>query len=108
MEYADKDILAKRELEKLSKYQTLKDGLYINGKLYSFEKKYLFNKISLYLASDFVEMPSEIVRVKYISEFRPQYIITNQDLEADYGFIMLWKDIDEEEIKFLELELTRY
>ena len=92
----DLEILKKREERKKEKYQTLEDGIYMNGKILQFERKSILNTFTLYLPDIIKQMPKEYARIKYPSEFRPQQILTTCDLSVNLGFTVFPKQIQAE------------
>lgn len=86
MTYTDEEILEKREQRKKETYTTLEEGLYLGGEVVSFERKELFELFSIMLPAEWKQMPPEYAKVKYPSEFRPQIILTTDDLEVNMGF----------------------
>lgn len=86
MKYLDEIILEKREQKKKEKHTTLEDGIYMDGKILQFERKKLLGMMEIALPKGWKQMPKEYARVKYPSEFRPQMIMTTEDLGVNMGF----------------------
>lgn len=88
MSYTDEEILEKREEKKKEKYCSLETGIYLDGRIMKFERKELFDTFSVMLPDCMIRMPERYARVKYPSEFRPQLIMTTDDLNANLGFTL--------------------
>ena len=86
MPYADEELLEKREEAKKKKYQTLEDGIYLDGRVLSFERTGILDSFSVCLPDVMKIMPLDYARIKYPSEFRPQIIMTTEDLGVNIGF----------------------
>lgn len=84
--YLDDRILEKRERKKKESYTTLEKGIYLGGEIVHFEKRELFELFSIMLPDSWKQMPIECARIKYPSEFRPQFILTTADLDINIGF----------------------
>ena len=84
--YLDQSILQKREEEKKKKFRKLDTGVYIDGEVVEFERVNINDIFSIMLPTTFEVMPAEFARVKYNSEFRPQRIYTNAELDTNLGF----------------------
>ncbi|MDE7197390.1 MAG: hypothetical protein K2O15_00745 [Lachnospiraceae bacterium] len=86
MTYTDEGILEKREQRKKEIYTTLEEGMYLGGEVVSFERKELFGIFSIMLPASWGQMPIEYAKIKYPSEFRPQIILTSENLDINMGF----------------------
>ncbi len=86
MIHVDDEILEKRERKKKEIFTTLEKGMYLGGKIVHFERKELFGTFSIMLPNSWKQMPIEYARIKYPSEFRPQIILTTEDLGINMGF----------------------
>ena len=84
MPYADEELLEKREEAKKKKYQTLEDGIYLDGRVLSFERTGILDSFSFCLPDVMKIMPLDYARIKYPSEFRPQMILTTEDLSVSF------------------------
>ena len=84
MPYADEELLEKREEAKKKKYQTLEDGIYLDGRVLSFERTGILDSFSVCLPDVMKIMPLDYARIKYPSEFRPQMILTTEDLSVSF------------------------
>jgi len=106
MPYLDEEILKKREESRKEKYCSLESGVYMDGKILLFDKKDILDAFSIMLPVSMKEMPEIYAKIKYPSEFRPQVILTTQDLSVNMGFTLypeeLWADNDN------MMELIRY
>ncbi len=86
MAYLDDKILEKRERKKKEIYTTLESGMYLDGKIIHFKRRELFGAFSVMFPDSWKQMPIEYARIKYPSEFRPQIIMTTEDLGVNIGF----------------------
>lgn len=93
----DIEILKKREEQKKEKYQTLEDGIYLDGRILNFERKVVLNTFTMLIPDTMKQMPKEYARIKYPSEFRPQQIFTTSDLDVNMGFTVFSKQIQQED-----------
>lgn len=86
MTFLDEEILKKREELKKEKYSNLESGIYIDGRIMTFERKNISSKFSICVPDMMKLMPLEYARIKYPSEFRPKIILTSPDLSVNCGF----------------------
>ncbi|MBD5088255.1 MAG: hypothetical protein HDT30_05505 [Clostridiales bacterium] len=90
MDNSDLEVAKMLNEHKTRAYGSLEEGVYIKEKLYEFERVSLFeNKFSIMLPKDFVDMPEDLKRIKYISEQRPQIIKMISTGGVDLGFSLL-------------------
>lgn len=88
-DFFDEKILEYRRRARKEKYSTLETGIYIKDELVQFERKTLFKgKMSIMMPVSFVDLPSNLAKIKYISEQRPQIIKTSLDTTVNLGFSM--------------------
>ncbi len=97
MPYADEELLEKREEAKKKKYQTLEDGIYLDGRVLSFERTGILDSFSVCLPDVMKIMPLDYARIKYPSEFRPQMILTTEDLSVNMGFTAFPNEMDSDD-----------
>lgn len=100
--YMDEEVMKerrKKEEEELDKMEIL-DKIEIDDISYEMEEKeILTDYIYIKLPVDyFFEMPEELKRLKYPSEFRPPIIKTTLDTKTNLTFNILNKKIEEEEL----------
>lgn len=101
-EFFDEKILEYRRRARNEKYSTLETGMYIENELVQFERKLLFgNKISIMLPNSFVNLPSELAKAKYMSEQRPQIIMTSLDTTVNVGLSFVNVAIEVGQLKML-------
>ncbi|MCM1561482.1 MAG: hypothetical protein NC123_18395 [Butyrivibrio sp.] len=101
-EFFDEKILEYRRRARNEKYSTLETGMYINNELVQFERRLLFgDKISIMLPNSFVKLPSELAKVKYMSEQRPQIIMTSLDTTVNVGLSFMDVTIEADQLKVL-------
>ena len=84
--YLDEQILKKRENRLKEIYSTLKSGVYIQGCILTFNREVIHDLFSMMIPKSFDIMPENYAKVKYTSEFRPQYLLTSADLTVNLGF----------------------
>ncbi|MDE6951985.1 MAG: hypothetical protein K2P64_13880, partial [Lachnospiraceae bacterium] len=85
-EFLDEKIVEFRSRARKEKYCTLETGMYIKNELIQFERKVLFReKLSIMLPVSFVDLPPDMVKVKYTSQQRPQVIKTSLDTTVNLG-----------------------
>lgn len=90
MDNSDLEVAKMLNEHKTRAYGSLEEGVYIKEKLYEFERVSLFeNKFSIMLPKDFVDMPDNIKKMKYLAEQRPQIIKTIPTGGVDIGFSLL-------------------
>lgn len=88
-EFFDEKILEYRKRARKEKYCSLETGMYIKDELVQFERITLFqDKMSIMMPVSFVDLPSNLAKIKYISEQRPQIIKTSLDTTVNIGFSM--------------------
>ncbi len=102
-EFFDEKILEYRRRARKEKYSTLETGMYIKNELMEFEYMEIFhNKMSIMLPTSFITLPSNLAKIKYMSEQRPQVIKTSLDTTVNFGFSMLDVTITFENIAELQ------
>lgn len=101
-EFFDEKILEYRRRARSEKYSTLETGMYIENELVQFERRLLFgDKISIMLPNSFVNLPSELAKAKYMSEQRPQIIMTSLDTTVNVGLSFVNVAIEVGQLKVL-------
>lgn len=99
-EFFDEKIVEFRRRARKEKYSTLETGMYINDELVEFKRQKLFHdKLSIMLPMTFVDLPTNLAKIKYTSEQRPQIIKTSLDTTVNLGINMLNVDIQDEQIE---------
>jgi hypothetical protein len=89
-EYIDEDIIPLKVGLYKNKKQSLDEGYYISGNFETFSKKYFFNeKILIYIPDTFIDMPRELIDIKYPSNDRPDIIKTNLDADVNLSISLL-------------------
>ena len=85
MDFFDEKILELRDKARKEKFSNLETGMYIKNEKVEFERMFLFeDKMSILLPTILVDMPSNLVRLKYLSELRPQIIKTTLDTTVNF------------------------
>lgn len=101
-EFFDEKILEYRRRARNEKYSTLETGMYIENELVQFERRLLFgNKISIMLPNSFVNLPSDLAKAKYMSEQRPQLIMTSLDTTVNVGLSFVNVAMEVDQLKML-------
>ena len=76
--YYDKQIIPLKVRNSEAEAMSLDTGYYIEGRLKTFIKEQYFDKLlSIYTPDSFIDMPKEIIEIKYPTNFRPEIIKTN-------------------------------
>ena len=87
MEFLDEKILEFRRRARNEEHMDLESGMYIDGELMEFERVKLFDgKMDIMLPSSFIDLPSNLARIKYPSEQRPHIIKTSLDTSVNMTF----------------------
>lgn len=90
MDNSDLEVAKMLNEHKTKAYGSLEEGVYIKEKFYEFERVSLFeDKFSIMLPKDFVDMPENIKKMKYLAEQRPKIIKTIPTGGIDIGFSLL-------------------
>lgn len=98
--FFDEKILEYRNRARKEKYATLETGMYIMNELVPFERRMLFGeKISIMLPESFVYLPSDLAKAKYMSEQRPQIIMTSLDTTVNIGLSYMDVKVEISQIK---------
>lgn len=101
-EFFDEKILEYRRRARREKHSTLETGMYVQDELMQFEPKKLFgDKISIMLPQSFVHLPPELAKAKYMSEQRPQIIMTSLDTTVNIGLSFMNVNIEAWQLKGL-------
>lgn len=80
--------------QRMSRFSSLKTGIYVEGELIHFTETMLFdNQIGIMLPAGVRDMKIEEAKKKYFSEQRPQIIKTNEDGDVDFSFNLLERKI---------------
>ena len=86
MELFDKTIIEQRNVEKIKLFNSLESGMYINNDFIEFEKRDFFDsQVSVVVPKSFEIMSSEIAKIKYPREQRPQVIICNEKTDVSFA-----------------------
>lgn len=103
MPYLDEEILMKREESRKERYCSLESGIYMDGKILSFDKRDILDTFSIMLPVSMKEMPEIYAKIKYPSEFRPQIILTTQNLSVNMGFTLYPEAVQTDNDNMMEL-----
>lgn len=91
-DYVDEEIILfqKNRWKRKIKYDLLTDEIPVCGKRLRFQWFSIFDgKFRILLPEDFVHMPEQIARVKYICSYRPPIIFTSPGYDENFGFHLL-------------------
>lgn len=100
MDYLDEEIIELKNKKKHEEYNDIYKGIYIDDKIMEFEEVKLFDeKMSIMLPKEFVDMPSNLARIKYPCEGRPQIIKTDLSGGINFTFSMFESQIKKEQIE---------
>ncbi len=103
--YLDEEMLEKREELRKKQYCSLESGYYINGKIICFRKEEILDCFFMYLPDNMGIMPEGIAKIKYPSEFRPQFMLTTADLDVNMGFNLFGRQFEPAETEALCLRM---
>jgi len=101
-EYKDIEIrrvINQAEEEQAFKEQDIYAGVIINDREYEFNARCFFDEsLKIHIPTTFIEMPMELIKLKYPSSDRPQIILTDTNGAIDISFSLLPSDIDDSQI----------
>lgn len=111
-EYADEQIRRAinqaKEQEQIQN-QNIYEGITINDRPYEFQAKEFFDEsLSMYIPTNFVDMPDELVKLKYPSSDRPKVILTDPMGAIDITFTLLAKNIEDAQIPEVKAGMKRF
>lgn len=90
MEFLDEKFVKLRHEMKKEEHADLETGIYYNNELVEFSRRSLPELgISMVLPTSFVVMPGSIARAKYLSEYRPELILTSMDTAVNFTFSLI-------------------
>lgn len=99
VKYDEAKILQQRVNLNRKKYNSIEKGMYIQDRVERFEQLNLFeNKLGIMVPQSFGEIPDEYKKIKYPSEFRPEIIISSEDLSVNLGFNFYPQESTEDEL----------
>ena len=83
--FYDEEILKKRQQANKEKYNTLSSGMYIKNEIVYFKRELFFSgTVSAVMPEEFVDMPPNLPKLKYTSQFRPPVIKTSLDTTVNF------------------------
>lgn len=89
MDYLDEKMMELQKIKLREEYCTLETGFFVKDEIVKFNRvKFPEIKISVMLPTSFVTMPSDMARMKYTSEFRPNIIHTSLDTSVNFTFTL--------------------
>ena len=89
-------MIAKAEAEQEIKEQNIYDGVNINGHFHEFEEKSFFNdQLKMHIPKEFIDLPEEVAKIKYMSGQRPQTIQTDITGSINVTLSMVPDNVDE-------------
>jgi hypothetical protein len=81
------------------KFNTLEKGMFIQNRVEQFVPvKVCDDQMGIMIPDSFDIMPEEHLKVKYPSEFRPEIILTSDDLSVNLGFTHFKQESTEDEL----------
>ena len=99
MEYNDEKIRQMKRAARQRQAVDLSAPIIVGEETYNFKRTRLFeNKVSTLLPTEFVDMPTDIAKLKYPMEQRPQVIKTNLATDVNFAFSLLPQSIKNEEV----------
>lgn len=93
--YVDEKLIRLQDFyqRRTSSYDLLADEVPIRGKMVRFVPFLLFEgKVNALIPEDFMEMPERIVKVRYISTYRPPVLLTSAGYDENFGFHLLKRE----------------
>lgn len=96
--YVDQEIIYLRGYyqEKMRSFDLLTDSVSVCGRNIRFAPYVLFDgNVCVWIPEDFIVMPEKVAKVRYITEYRPSVILTNEQYDENFCFHLL----KEEEIQ---------
>jgi len=100
-EYMDEQIryIINQAEEEAPKDQNIYQGVIINDRPYEFQEKGFFDEnLKIHIPTSFVDMPAELVKLKYPSSDRPQIILTDTNGASDISFSLIPNNIKDAQI----------
>jgi len=102
MAYEDEKIIQMMNIYKAELHEDIYAGMYMKGELLKFQKEYLFDdNMSIMLPESFIDMPEEMIKIKYLMEQRPKIIKTNEAYSVNFTFNLLPVDLVNEQVSNL-------
>ena len=99
MSYMDEKIVKSQRMEERKKYCTIETGIYVDDVLIEFEHTYIEELgFTVALPDTYVSMPESMKKSKYISENRPQVIMTSLDTSVNFTFSLLPVNVPKEQL----------
>ena len=94
------EIIAMRRQAIEKKYSSIfSSATYIGENRYIFAEREIERaRIVAHLPREFIEMPLVVAKLKYLSESRPDTIITSTDIFTNFGFSLLSEAVKDEEL----------
>ena len=97
MDFMDEEII---QMRNKNRKISLEEGVLIKGEFIEFEPVKLFDdKLEIMLPKTFVDMPSDLAKIKYPSESRPQIIKTDSTGGINFCFNLFEQSVKEDELK---------
>jgi len=104
--YLDEAILEKQKEILKATYKTLEDGFYIQNKMIRFERREVI-QFYIMIPTSFINMPQDLLDVKYPSKFGPQIVLTSLDLLVNMGFSIAPSNVWGQDLEEMT-QLVRY
>lgn len=86
----DIDYIKRRNKErKIRELDIATESIFLNFEMHFKERSLFKNQVYIKIPEEFIEMPSNWVRIKYPSENRPEIILTSPDSTMDFTFSLI-------------------
>lgn len=106
MEYEDEKIAGLKKSRRNQKYRDITaDGVYIGDSFVQFHSRKIFERLELYIPESFIEMPEEILLMKYPSVNRPQIVLTSLDCSVNFAFNYIQEKISGDQVEDLAAQM---
>lgn len=100
MDKTDEQIVALKNQQEKKERDILKEGAVINNKVSQFKQVEILGKrLVIEVPSNFEELDFEIQKIKYPSEQRPQYIMTDPTTSVNIGISILNYPISKSQVE---------
>lgn len=101
MELTDIETAEARASKEEARYKDIYgDEVRVGNEILRFERVSLLeNKFSVMLPNSYKDMPSELAKLKYPHENRPQIIKTNEDTTVNFAFALYGQDFSEAQVE---------
>ena len=100
MEYREKDIIKQREISLMNRQKSIYDDyVHIDRERYEFEEQDIIPPfVRMVFPRTFIDLPEELARQMYPSDYRPAVIKTNLSLTVNFAFTYFKENIRMNEV----------